>query len=145
MSQATSTEIVIDARPERVWATLTDFERYGEWNPFIPRLEGAARVGARLDAHIRPAGRTATRIRPVVTHAEPDRHLAWLGRIGIRGLYDGHHHFELDATDDGETRLRHWERFSGLLVRPVNRLLGDAVHDGFVAMNEALKERVEAG
>ena len=48
MKKQLRTEIAIDAPPERVWAVLTDFERYGEWNPFVPSLQGELSGGSRL-------------------------------------------------------------------------------------------------
>ena len=41
-------EIEIDAPPERIWAVVTDFGAYSEWNPFIRRISGGLREGARL-------------------------------------------------------------------------------------------------
>lgn len=37
------TSIDIAAPPEKVWAALTDYERYPEWNPFMRRIEGDRR------------------------------------------------------------------------------------------------------
>jgi len=39
------TAIHIDARPDAVWRVLTDFDRYPDWNPFMPYAEGAAEEG----------------------------------------------------------------------------------------------------
>ena len=33
--------IDIHAPAEEVWQTMVDFERYGEWNPFLVRIETA--------------------------------------------------------------------------------------------------------
>jgi uncharacterized protein YndB with AHSA1/START domain len=38
-------EIEIDAPIEQVWAVLSDLPRYGEWNPFTPRVDGHLAVG----------------------------------------------------------------------------------------------------
>jgi carbon monoxide dehydrogenase subunit G len=37
----------IAASSEVVWAVLTDFERYSEWNPSLPSIVGDLRVAAR--------------------------------------------------------------------------------------------------
>jgi hypothetical protein len=46
--------IEIDTAPRRVWDILTDFDSYPTWNPFVTRITGAARVGARLDVRLQP-------------------------------------------------------------------------------------------
>ena len=43
MSTPLSSEIEIDASPDRVWSVLTDFAAYPDWNPFIRRLDGRSR------------------------------------------------------------------------------------------------------
>ena len=40
--------IKIAATPERVWAVLTDLEKYTEWNPFIKNAKGEVKVLANL-------------------------------------------------------------------------------------------------
>ena len=80
------TEIEVDAPVERVWRVLTDFQDFGEWNPFIVRAEGEPRRGERLAVTIRPPGRKATTFRPTVVAHEPNRELRWLGRVDSRHL-----------------------------------------------------------
>jgi len=137
------TTIDIDATPETVWQALVDFESYADWNPFITEAAGSAVVGGRLRIHIQPPdGRGAT-FKPAVTVADPGERLEWLGKLGVRGLFDGRHAFHLEATDDGHTRLTQREAFSGLLVGLL--LDEEAIENGFEAMDEALKMRVESG
>jgi len=139
------TEIVIAAPPARVWAVLTDFARYPEWNPFIPEAEGVAREGARLRVRITPPGGTAMAFRPVVQRVEPERALRWLGRLLVPGLFDGEHQFRIEPLDEGLVRFVQAERFSGLLVPLLWRSLDTKTRAGFEAMNRALKARAEAG
>jgi uncharacterized protein YndB with AHSA1/START domain len=40
------TEIEINGPAERVWAVLTDFASYPEWNPFIRQVSGELNIGA---------------------------------------------------------------------------------------------------
>lgn len=137
------TDILIDAEPAAVWATLTDRDRYDEWNPFIRRMDGDLRVGAKLTVEIGAPGQRAMRFRPTVTAIRPDRQLAWVGRLVVRGLFDGEHSFTLQPVDGGRrTRLVHAERFSGLLVHFAHRMLGETA-SGFDEFNVALKHRVE--
>ena len=45
-------EIEVGVSIERVWNTITDFEKYGCWNSLTPDVRGELRQGARLDALI---------------------------------------------------------------------------------------------
>lgn len=134
-------EIEIDASPEAVWSVLADPGAYGDWNPFITSATGALAVGQRLAVRLEPPGGRAVRLRPTLTAVEAGRVLAWLGRIGVPGLFDARHRFALIPVAGG-TRFVQSERFSGLLVRWMRRSLDGATRAGFEAMNVALKQRV---
>ncbi|MFC5971190.1 SRPBCC family protein [Halomarina salina] len=136
------TSVDIDAPPEAVWEVLMDVERYEEWNPFMT-IEKRPVAGERVTVHLTPPGKPAVTMTPEVLVAD-GRELRWRGTLGVNGLYDGEHTFTLTERPDGRTRLVHAERFSGVLVRPVNWWLGDSTERGFVQMNEALKARVES-
>lgn len=138
------TEIPIDAGPAEVWATLMDSAHYGEWNPFVPAIAGEAIVGERLQVELTPPGGRGMRVSPRVLVVEPGQEFRWIGVIGGRAIMSGEHVFELHADGDG-TRFVHWEGFRGLLSRPLMGVIGGKTQAGFVAMNEALKQRVETG
>ena len=89
------TGIDIAADPARVWEVLTDFEAYPEWNPFVIGIDGPAAEGARLEAVLRLGDRRPATFRPTVTRWEPERGFEWFGHLGIRGVFDGRHGFEL--------------------------------------------------
>jgi hypothetical protein len=136
------TEIEILAPPSRVWATLTDFSAYPQWNPMLVRISGKAGVGEKLRVVIAsPGGREFT-IRPKVWVVREADELRWKGQLFIPGLVDGNHFFRLIDLGDGRTRFVHGEDFSGILVRLVTPMFTDVAR-GFVYMNQALKRRVE--
>ena len=138
------TEIEIDAPVEAVWETLTDLTAYPEWNTFIVSAEGRAAVGERLTNHLQPPRGRAMTFKPTVTVVEPTVAFEWLGRLGMPGIFDGRHRFDLAPSANGGTRLMQSEQFSGILVRFVRRSLDTQTIAGFEAMNAALKARVEA-
>src|SRR5688500_10768177 len=100
----------IAAPVEVVWAQLTGTASFGDWNPFMPSLEGTLEEGARLQVRITPPGGKAMTFRPTVTAAEENSKLEWLGRFLVRGLFDGRHTFTLKATAEG-TELTQEETF----------------------------------
>jgi hypothetical protein len=136
-------EIEIDASPDTVWAVLADTSAYAEWNPFVRRLSGDLREGAKLEAQIAPPGGRAMTFKPTVLTAEPGRELRWLGRLLVPGLFDGEHRFRLEPIANGRTRFVQSERFSGILVGLLRKTL-ERTQLGFEQMNAALKQRVEA-
>jgi len=135
-------EVEIDARPERIWAVVTDFGAYEEWNPFIRRISGELREGARLEVRIEPPGARATTFKPTVRSVEANRELRWLGRLLLPGVIDGEHSLRIEPLDGGRSRFVQSERFSGLLVGLVKRTLAKT-DVGFEQMNTALKARAE--
>lgn len=144
MRHQLDTEITIDAAPERVWDILTDLESYEAWNPFVISSEGKVAVGQRLVNRLQPPGGKAQTFKPTVTVAENAATFEWLGRLGLPGIFDGRHRFDLEPTSDGGTRLVHREFFSGLLVPLMRSMLDGKTRRGFELMNEALKARAEA-
>jgi hypothetical protein len=137
------TEIEIKAPAERIWHLLTDFAGYPQWNPFVRRVSGEPRVGARLAVHIQPEGARGMSFRPLVLEATPNRELRWRGQLLIPGLFDGEHAFVIEPLGPERTRFVQRERFTGLLVPLFARALDGDTRRGFEAMNSALRDAAE--
>jgi hypothetical protein len=135
-------EIDIEAPPAAVWAVLIDTRSNSEWNPFMPRLSGELREGAKLEVRIEPPGGRAMSFKPTVLRVEPDRELRWLGRLLVPGIFDGEHILHIEPLDQTRSRFTQAERFSGILVRLLGSTL-DKTELGFEQMNDALKVRAE--
>jgi hypothetical protein len=133
----------IAAPADRVWTILTDTAAYPEWNPFITKLDGSLTRGSRLAVTIALPGAKPRRFTPTVTAVEPERRLAWLGRLLIPGVFDGAHSFDIEPLTPDMTRFTQSERFSGVLVMMLPDVLR-STESGFVAMNTALAARAEA-
>lgn len=139
-----NTEIIINASPAEVWKTLTQFEAYPEWNPFIRSIKGKAIVGEQIEAQIHPPGQNPMTFTPHLLVVETNRELRWLGKLFIKGLFDGEHYFRIHPTTEGHSRFEHGENFRGLLAGLLIRMVGESTQAGFETMNKALKNRVEA-
>lgn len=138
-----NTAIDIAAAQTVVWDVLTDLASFHEWNPFIVRAQGELVPGARLVLRMRPHGDREMTFRPRITSVDPQRELEWFGHLGVPGLFDGRHHFQLEKTTTG-TRLVQSETFTGGLVPLFSKGLHGGTRLGFVAMNQALRDRAEA-
>jgi hypothetical protein len=142
MAKRLFTDIDIDATPEQVWEVLTDVTAYRAWNPFIVRAEGVVEAGRRLTLTMQPVGGRAMTLRPRLVEVDVPRRLRWRGTVGVPGLMDAEHTFTLEPRGSG-TRLVHEEDFRGVLVPFLAASLDRNTLPAFVAMNEALRSRVE--
>jgi hypothetical protein len=137
------TEIEFDGTPQEVWAVLTDLPAYAEWNPFMRKIQGVPKTGAKLEVRMEPEGERAMTFRPTVLTAEPGRELKWLGHLLVPGIFDGEHRWLIEEAGPGRVRFTQSERFGGILVPLLWRKLRDGgTAKGFRAMNEALARRV---
>jgi Polyketide cyclase / dehydrase and lipid transport len=148
-----SVTIGIDAPVELVWAVMLDLDAYGDWNPFIYRVDRAAglagrptRVGERFTLRVRFGGgrRVASRERVTAIEA-PDEGRARLeyefsGRLHRLGLVRGRRQQYLSPGDGQSTVYSTEETFHGPLrfLLPVR-----GVRDGFRRHATALKRHAE--
>jgi hypothetical protein len=133
----------IAAPAETVWRVLVDFPNHREWNPFIRSITGRVIEGGRLNVQISPPGGRGMRFRPRLLVVDEPRELRWVGRLIVRGLFDGEHAFVIEESASDRCRITQSEKFSGLFARMAGRSL-EATADGFRQMNEALKSRAES-
>lgn len=138
-----TTEIRIQASAETIWKLLMDFEAYPSWNPFITSLSGKATVGHTLQATIQPPKGKPMNFTPKVLVAKEHQAFHWLGKLLMKGLFDGEHYFELKSLSETETLFIHGEKFSGVLIPLLGGVLAQT-EKGFQMMNEALKAKAEA-
>ncbi len=82
--------------------------------------------------------------RPIVLKFDENKEFRWLGKLLIKGLFDGEHYFILTDNGNGSTAFTHGEEFKGLLVSVFSRIL-EKTKIGFELMNEALKKGCEKG
>ena len=137
------TEVEVAAPPSRLWDVLVDFSSYPAWNPFLVRIDGFPEVGATLQVHTKPPGRSANSVAARVLVAKAPAHLRWEGTFLSPLLFSGTHIVELQPSDGG-TRVVNREEFRGILAPLMLRFRGPALPNGYTAMNVALKARVEA-
>ncbi|WP_417603763.1 SRPBCC family protein [Owenweeksia hongkongensis] len=132
------TSIKINGTPQQVWQVLTDFDAYPTWNPFVQSLTGNVKQGERITVKL--PGMT---FKPVILVFKENDQLTWLGHLLFKGLFDGEHTFKLEDNGDGTTTFHQSEKFKGLLVGFLKKMLLRDTLPGFKNMNQKLKERVE--
>ncbi|MBL6444999.1 SRPBCC domain-containing protein [Fulvivirga sp. 29W222] len=137
------TSIEIASSPEKIWNVLMDFKAYPEWNPFIISIIGKPKVRERLRVSIQPPGSKPMVFKPQVTLFKRNKQFGWLGSLFMRGIFDGHHVFEIEELGNNKCILIQREEFSGLLVPLLWKSLDTKTRAGFKAMNAKIKDLAE--
>jgi len=143
MAKEIKTEILINTSPDKVWAILSNFSNYPNWNPFIKSITGDVKVGNKITARIEPPDANGMTFKPTVLSFETNKELSWLGSLLFKGLFDGEHRFELIDNKNGTTTFIQRELFNGILVPLFKKMLENNTKRGFEEMNKKLKELAE--
>lgn len=144
MARVIERAIDIDASAQAVWSVLSDLNAFHEWNPFMTSASGELKVGARPHITMTLPETKPMSFSPTVREVTANAKVRWLGKVGIRGLFDGEHTLSIEPRSGGGVQFVNHERFGGLLVPFMGGTLKKA-EKAFDAMNQALKARVEAG
>ena len=142
-SRSISTEIVINAPTEDVWNVLLDHQEYPQWNPFIKKISGSTQQGENLEVTIQSEGNGPMDFIPVILVNNKNQEFRWVGKLLVKGIFDGEHYFILEKIDSNRTRFIQGENFSGILSGIFMGMIKADTEGGFNAMNEALKKRSE--
>jgi hypothetical protein len=148
--------IFIAAPPSKVWAIMTDFASYPQWNTFITSIvfpgvpQSEVTVGTSSIITVAP---TAPGGKPAEYHNtmlvfSPGREMRWWGTMVHAAIFRAEHWCQLEAdTVDGVegTRFTQGEKLTGLLI-PIagsfTSAFGD-LQDGHLRMNGDLKRYAE--
>lgn len=136
-------ERIIRAPIEHVWAVLTDFDRYPEWNPFTFGVTTDRVIGHPVKLEV-DLGRMRITMNERLTRYDDGKAVAWGVKWGGGLLLDCDRVQELERIDAASTRYRCHEAFDGLLAPLVFRLYRAPVQVGFDRAADALRRRCEA-
>jgi hypothetical protein len=137
------TQIDIKASAERAWQVLIDFNNYSQWNPFIRQINGAPKVGTKLEIHLHTASGKRRIYKPTVTKLEPYHELRWFGKSFVPGMFNGEHIFNIETLGVNYILFLHREVFTGLGVALAGDRLDRDLYQSFEKMNNAFKEKLE--
>ncbi|MGV3621446.1 MAG: SRPBCC domain-containing protein [Archangium sp.] len=124
--------IDIAAPIEKVWNTLVALDNYPAWNPFVVKIDGAARptLGNRLVLHVKWPDGSGMKIGQLVTRVDPPGDtalLAWRfqGVMPTLNLVRAERQQTLTKLGPNSTRYESVETFTGLLARfvPLARVI----------------------
>src|SRR5258706_9641753 len=138
-----SQKVEINAPIELVWNILIDLEKYGEWNPFVFRMESTLVVGDPIIIYVQMNARSKMVVKEQVTQFELHRRLAWRATYP-RFLINDERIQELEPLENGNCSYYSYETFRGLAIPLLMLAYKSDIQRGFDGVALALKRRAEA-
>jgi hypothetical protein len=131
----------IDARPEAIWAILTDAPGYPTWDSGVQGVEGTIAPGETIK--VRSEANPGRAFPVKVTDFAPGERMTWTGGMPL-GLFRGVRTFTLSPEGDGTTRFSMREEYSGPLLGLIWRSMPD-LGPSFAQFARGLKARAGSG
>ena len=132
----------IKAPPEVVWEVLTDFPKYGEWNPFVVQASSSLKPGEAMDMKVKLLGPAQRQVEWMIETVSGKRFEYQMKPFPLGGLRSRRSH-DLEATATG-TRYKSYFRLEGWMMPLVRALFGSSIEAGMRGMWEGLQRRAEA-
>lgn len=143
MSLIIEHSVKIAAPAATVWAVLTDFDSYGQWNPFVPRAACVLEPGRPIVMDVRLRGEKLRRQREFISAVEPGRSFRYSMKPVPLGLLSSMREQIVTPSGAGICHYTSHFQIDGILAPLVEMLLGSSLRRGFDDMADGLKERAE--
>lgn len=117
-----SVGISIAAKPEKIWALLTDAANFPKWNSTVTGIEGQIAEGQKIKVRVPITDRV---FNLKVSGLDPAKRMAWSD--GFAPMFKGVRSFTLTPKPDGTTDFQMVETFSGLMLPMIAGSLPDFV------------------
>ena len=139
MTMSYSVRRTINARPDRVWALLTDAASYPDWNTAVVSLRGRIGLGEKIKlVSVVDPKRTFTL---KVAELDAPRRMVWASAMPL-GLFKGVRTYELRPNADGGTEFSIEEVFSGPMAPMITKAIPDLT-PSFEQWADGLKKAAE--
>ncbi len=143
MSYRIEHRLGIPAPAQTIWEILADLERWSEWNPVYPSVEGKLRIGEQLVLSEVLLGAPPRMVTSRVVDWVPDTQILW-SETAAGGLVKRLRYLEIEALNETGCVFSNGEVFSGLLAKRALAPQRRRLRQGFEALGEALRARVLA-
>lgn len=132
----------INAPPEVVWEVITDFPRYGEWNPFILECKTTLKSGDPIDLKVKLMSVPQPQREWILEHV-PGKSFAYQMKPFPGGALSSRRSHEVTDAGGNRTRYHSYFQLKGWMKPLVVGLLGGRLEKGFAGMNAGVKQRAE--
>ncbi|WP_330249540.1 SRPBCC domain-containing protein [Nocardia sp. NBC_00565] len=144
MSLVIDATVEIDAPAELVWQVITDFPRYGEWNPFCVEASSTLVPGEPIDMLVKTSGSSTRRQREWIRSHTPGTEFSYSMKPTPVGALHSLRSHKVTALTPDRTRYESHFELAGWLQPVVAALLGKNLKNGFAGMTEGIQKQAES-
>ena len=136
-------KIIIKAPIQKVWAVLSNFDNYHQWNPFTPKIEVKNEIGSTVALHVRlnPTSSKTILQKETLLKWEEGKCLEW--GITTSWFVQTIRIQSLKAMDENTTEYYTSDAFEGPLTGLILLLYRNKIQIGFDDVCTGLKKEVE--
>jgi hypothetical protein len=131
----------IAAKPDTIWAILTDGTNYSAWDSGVERVEGRIAPGETIKVYVKVNPGRAFPVQ--VIEFVPGRRMVWSGGMPL-GLFKGVRTYTLTPEGNGTTKFLMREEYTGPMLPMIWRSIPD-LGPSFTQFANGLKQRAESG
>ena len=111
----------IAAKPEKIWALLTDAAAFPKWNSTVTSIDGRIALGEKIRLRVPLAPKRVFKLE--VSAFEPGKRMVW--QDGAPPMFKGVRTFTLSPQQNGSIDFSMVEVFSGLMLPMIAGSLPD--------------------
>ncbi|WP_341268479.1 MULTISPECIES: SRPBCC domain-containing protein [Gordonia] len=144
MPLVTDSSITINAPADVVWRVLTDFDAYGEWNPFQVECSSTLIPGAPIDMRFELGPGGLKRKREYIVDVTPGSTFAYSMKPAPLGTVRSLRRHTVVDLGDGRSRYDSHFEITGPVSGLVKLMFGKELIEKFAAVTAAIGPRAEA-
>ncbi len=138
-----ATEVALQASPDKIWNTLTDFAAYPEWNRFLKAVRGQAAPDAALEMDLQYYGKSVEKKSGIVTGYIPPKYFSWIWNHKFGAWFlSCEHVFRIKQREDGKVLFYQEVYYTGLGLRFRRRDVEHMVKLSIDKLNDDLIHRL---
>ena len=135
--------VEVDAPADVVWSVLTDFDSYGEWNPFISRCRAQLTVGAPIEMVVQQLAPRPITMREWIRSVTPGSEFSYSMKPAPLGALRSNRTHTLVPLAENRTRYESHFELGGWLAPLVGLLFGRGFRRGFPGMTTGVQREAE--
>ena len=136
-------EIEIKAPASAVWAVITDFDSYPQWNPFVVAAKSSLKPGDPIDMKVKLLGPVQRQVE-IILDVRQGKGFSYCMKPFPLGALSSRRSHEIIELGDGRCQYKSHFHLEGWMMPLIRGMMRGALERGFGGMSVAIRERAQA-